>query len=156
MSIEIQINNLNNAVDELIHCINSLKDDMFLQKITNWTPRDIAAHLTGWNRYIIKGSDQIIAGELPFYDIDPGENYCNINAVIVSKYSTTDRNSLLKDLRTSANELIRYLEMLDSVNWDYDFGVRHKDNLVNIRETIVELIADYHHHRKQIDDWLKQ
>lgn len=77
MTIEMQVSKLGSSVDEFARCVASLDEELFFKKINRWSPRDILVHLIGWNRYIIEGSKQIKRGELPFYDIDPGENYSN-------------------------------------------------------------------------------
>jgi len=35
----------------------------------------------------IEGSNQIRRGELPFYEIDPGEDCSKVNAVLILEYS---------------------------------------------------------------------
>ena len=83
MTIEDQIGGLDRSVKAFSQCVASLDEQRFLQKLNGWTPRDIVAHLVGWNRYVVKGGRQILRGELPFYDIDPGDNYSKVNAVLV-------------------------------------------------------------------------
>jgi len=153
MTIEAQLSRLGEDLDDLCRCVSSLDERMFLRPIGRWSPRDIVAHLVGWNRYLLEGADQIKRGELPFYDIDPGDNYSKVNAVLVRKYSSTNREELLNDLRASAEELQEYLRSLDTAEWDRDYGVRHAGATITIRNSVDELIDDYHHHREQIAAW---
>lgn len=153
MTIEMQVSKFGRSVDELAGCVASLDEELFLKKINRWSPRDIAAHLIGWNRYIIEGSKQIMRGELPFYDTDPGENYSNVNAALVRKYSSENKQELLDELRASAEELKQFLQSLDQSEWDRDYGVRHQGSTITIRNTVDDLISDYHHHNKQIEEW---
>jgi hypothetical protein len=153
MTIEAQLSRLEKNLDDLCRCVSSLDERMFLRPIRQWSPRDIVAHLVGWNRYLVQGADQIKRGELPFYDIDPGDNYSNVNAALVRKYSSTSRDELLDDLRTSAQELQQYLRSLDTTEWDRDYGVRHAGAIITIRNSVDELIDDYQHHREQISTW---
>ncbi|MFQ5754049.1 MAG: ClbS/DfsB family four-helix bundle protein, partial [bacterium] len=125
MTIEKQINRLNINVVDFVRCVTSLSHDLFLKKLDGWSPRDIVAHLIGWNRYMIEGSKQIKKGELPFYDIDPGENYSKINAVLVREYSSMDKQELLNELQNSAQELKQFLLSLNPEEWQHDYGVRH-------------------------------
>lgn len=155
MSIKMQITQLGLSVDEFAHCVDSLDEQRFLEKINHWSARDMVAHLVGWNRYIIVGSKQIIKRELPFYDIDPGENYSNVNAVLIRRYASRDKKELLEDLQVSARELKQFLQTLAPGEWAHDYGVRHRGAIVTIKNTIDELIEDYHHHRKQIKAWKK-
>ena len=153
MTIDGQIARLDRSVEELAGAVASLDEKLFLERLNGWSSRDIAAHLVGWNRLIIEGSRQIMRGELPSYDVDPGEDYSKVNAKLIREYPLTDRQKLLEELRTSARELGRFLKTLDADTWQRDFGVRHQDSIVTIRNTVEELIDDYDHHRQQIDEW---
>jgi hypothetical protein len=156
VTIETQIANLGAGVEEFARCVDSLNEELFLEKGKRWSPRDIVAHLIGWNRYVIEGSKQLKRRELPFYDIDPGESYSNVNAVLVRDYSSTDKRELLDELHASAGELARFLESLNPGEWDRDYGVRHKGETLTIQGTVDELIRDYAHHRVQIEEWTER
>jgi len=150
VQIEDQIRRFEQCVTNFADSF-ALLDKQFIQrKITSWTARDIVAHLIGWNLYILQGSRQILRGELPFYDIDPGADYSNINAELISKYSDTDRSVLLKKLADSSSELIAFLRTIDPIDWDRDFGVRHNDEKLTVKNTMEDLISDYNHHRVQL------
>ena len=151
MTIEDQIVGFDRSVEAFARCVTSLDEQRFLQKLNGWTPRDIVAHLVGWNRYVVEGGRQILRGELPFYDIDPGDNYSKVNAVLVREHSSSSREELLADLRRSARELKEFLRSVDLSDWNRDHGVRHGSSTITIRNTMDELIADYDHHRKQIE-----
>ena len=156
MTIEAQINKLSLSVEDFTRCVASLNEELFLKKLNDWSPRDILAHLIGWNRYIIEGSKQIKRKELPFYDIDPGESYSKVNAVLVRQYSSRDRQELLDELQVSTKELQQFLSSLDSIEWERDYGVRHKGAAITIQNTVDELIEDYDIHREQITEWAKR
>ncbi len=151
--IEDQIHRLNLAVERFEASVGPLERHSFLAKLNGWSPRDILAHLIGWNYQVIEGSRQIQLGELPFYDIDPGENYSKVNEALVRRFRSTDRQVLIQELHSSARDLQKYLESLEPEAWAKDFGVRHGGSTVTIRDTIEELIEDYNHHRRQIEDW---
>ena len=142
------------AVAEFIRCIEALSSDQLLAPLGKWTPRDIVAHLIGWNRYVVRGSRQLQRGELPFYDVDPGENFGKVNAALVEEYPEADGVELLSELRKSADELCAFLDALEESEWQRDFGVRHGDEVLTIRGTVDELIRDYPHHREQIETWV--
>lgn len=156
MTSEESIAKFDRTVAEFSHCIESLDDESMLSKLNNWSPRDIIAHLIGWNYHFVKGLAQIRNGELPFYDVDPGENYCNVNAEIIQRITSTKKEELLAELELSADGLKRYIESLSSEDYSRDFGVRHKDEVVTIENTLSELIEDYNHHKKQIEEWSAQ
>jgi hypothetical protein len=153
VTIETQIERLIRAVEDFDTIVSSLAEGRFLEKLDGWSSRDIVAHLIGWNRYVIRGSRQIRKGELPFYDVDSGANYSKINAALVRKYSSTDKQELLDELQASARELEEFLRSLDPGEWSHDYGVRNEGSVVTIENTIDELIEDYDHHRRQIQEW---
>ena len=151
VKIEEQIHRLRLAVETFAASVLTLSEESFLAKLNSWSPRDIVAHLIGWNRHVIKGSKQIQRRELPFYDLDPGENYSKVNAALVQHYDSTDKQLLLEQLQASALELKEFLKSLDEERWARDFGVRNGGAEVTIRSTVDELIDDYDHHRRQIE-----
>ena len=105
MTIDAQISRLDQSVEGLAAAVASLDEELFLEKLNGWSSRDIVAHLIGWNRFVIQGSKQITRGELPSYDVDPGENYSKVNAKLIREYPSTDQRELLEELRSSAREL---------------------------------------------------
>lgn len=156
MTAKMQVIRLGLRVDDFARCVASLDEELFLKKMNHWSPRDMVAHLIGWNRSIIEGSKQIKRGELPFYDIDPGENYSKVNAALVRQYSSSNKQELLDELQASAGELKQFLLSLDPIDWNHDYGVRHQGAIITIRNTVDDLITDYAHHREQIKAWAKR
>ena len=153
VTLEEQINQLEHCVEAFRCSVASLDQSLFLKKVTSWTVRDIVAHLIGWNRYIVRGTRQILRGELPFYDVDPGPDYSNVNASLIREYADTDLSVLLEGLVASTKELTDFLRTLDAHTWDCDFGVRHKGEILTVKSTVNDLIADYHHHQIQIEEF---
>jgi len=150
VTIEDQIRNFELCVKNFANSCASLDKRFIHRKVTGWTARDIIAHLIGWNRYILQGSKQILRGELPFYDINPGPDFSNVNAELILEYYDTDSSVLLKGLTDSTSELVMFLRTIDPDDWDRDFGVRHKNEKITVKSTMEDLIADYNHHRVQL------
>lgn len=163
MTVEDQIDRLRHAVEAFAASVAALDDDLFLRHMNGWTPRDVVAHLAGWNRYMVLGAKQILRGELPFYDVDPGPDYSKVNAALVREYNDTDRSVLLGKLAESAGELEAFLRTVSPDEWDRDFGVRHNadglsvqstaGSLVTVKSSVNDLIADYDHHRAQLESF---
>jgi hypothetical protein len=153
MTLEEQLSQFQRSVEAFANSVVSLDEDLFLREVTNWTARDMVAHLIGWNRYVVSGASQILRGELPFYDEDPGPDYSKVNAALVREYADTDRSALLESLLASTEELAAYLRTVDPDTWARDFGVRHKGETVTVRSTVDDLIADYNHHQEQLEDF---
>jgi hypothetical protein len=150
MSIETDREELERAVESFADRIASLDEATFLGPLGSWSARDVVAHLIGWNRYTIRGAEQIARGELPFYDMDPGEDFANVNRQHVRRYPSRVMEELLAELAASARELSDTLSRLDPETWERDFGVRHNGKTVTIRGTVSDLIGDYAHHGEQI------
>ena len=154
-TIETQIKNLGEGVREIRVAVEALSEGAFLGPLGNWTPRDIVAHLIGWNRYYIRGTQQLLEGELPFYDIDPGENYSNVNARLVAEYPSENRTELLAEHEKAAHELAEFLRSLSEEQWSGSTGVLLEGEELTIRQNVDWLIEDHHHHSEQIRDLAK-
>jgi hypothetical protein len=150
-SADATVHRLHQGVRGISAAVEALTPEAFLSPLDNWTPRDIVAHLIGWNRYMVRGCQQLMQGEMPFFDLDPGEDYCNVNARLVTEYSSTDRSELLAELEESAVELERFAQTLSAVDWQRESGVRHLDEILTIGDSVSELVDDYFHHLAQIE-----
>ncbi len=151
-TIEQQISNLEEGVLELRVAVEKLGSDAFLGALGNWTPRDVVAHLVGWNRYTAQGAKQLLEGELPFYEIDPGEDYSRVNARLVAEYASEDRVEILAELDKAAGELAEFLRSLSKEQWRGGTGVLAEGEEMTIRQNVDWLIKDHHHHAGQIHD----
>lgn len=153
MSVEEEVNKLARCIEDFVGCIDSLPRKLFLKKIDDWSPRDILAHLIGWNRYTIEGGQQIARGETPTYFVDPGDDFCKVNAVLVREYHSTNKQELLRELELSTRELKEFLLSLDPTEWKADHGVSYEGGHVTIKNTVDALIGDYVQHEEQIKQW---
>lgn len=153
--IEDQILRLREGIRDLEGAVDALAPDAFLSALGNWSPRDIVAHLIGWNRSVVRGSKQLLAGELPFYDQDPGEDYSKVNAGLIAEYSSESRDELLAELEEAATELVCFLRSLTRQDWSRDSGLVHDGEPLTICDTVAELVDDYSHHTTQIREWTR-
>jgi hypothetical protein len=151
MTVEDQLEHFELCVEAFAGSVAALDERVFLRKVANWTVRDIVAHLVGWNRHILRGAKQILRCELPFYEVEPGSDYSNVNAALIREYGDTDRSALLESLAASAGELTAFLRAIDPGDWDRDFGVRYKGETETVKSTVDDLIGDYDHHRVQLE-----
>jgi len=154
-AIKEQAGRLSRSVREFAGCVAALPEASFLQKIDDWTPRDVTAHLIGWNLHTIKGCRQLREGKLPFYFIDPGDDFSKINARLIREYPSRNREELLARLDASAAELRNFLLAADPGEWENSFGVglTHQGEAITIRNSIEALITDYIIHRERIEAW---
>ena len=155
MQTNPQIKQLDQAVSNFKSCIQDLPESKFLQPINGWTPRDVLAHLIGWNRHTITGCRQIKTGKLPSYFSDAENDFRNVNAKSLALYNKTDQGLLLDELEDSFQALQNYLLFLDPNDWKTDFGVSYRGSTITIEDEVAELIKDYYDHREEIQAWAK-
>ena len=148
-----QVENLSLSIKEFVSYVELLPDALFLKKMDDWAPRDVTAHLIGWNLYTIDGCQQIKRRDPPFYFVDPGDDFSKINAVLVQKYNSTDKAELIKQIKISSEELKQFILTLDPSIWETDYGVSYKGEPVTIKNSIDMLIYDYDNHRQQLEKW---
>ena len=147
------LHSLRNSVTAFAQSIATLPENLFLTKIVNWTPRDVVAHLIGWNRYTREGCGEIQAGTVPSYLSDADNDFRRVNAASVERYAGQDRQALIRELEASFQELDQFLSGLGARAWDADTGVRYRGRPVTIRNTIRALGRDYDRHRQRIEQW---
>ncbi|MDR5682544.1 MAG: glycine cleavage system aminomethyltransferase GcvT [Armatimonadota bacterium] len=152
MSTEPTLEDLRAAYEDFRGVAAALPDDLFQRKIRNWTPRDVVAHLVGWNRHTVTGCEQIRAGQLPFYLQDAAHDFANVNAESVRCYATTDRRVLLGELDASMRELEDYLRGLPAGAWDAGVGGGHG----TVRKTVRALARDYVSHARRLAQWARE
>ena len=77
-----------------------------------------------------------------------------VNAESVARFTSTDRDELLAQLRATLLPLLDYLRALPPEEWDDGHGVANRlGQLVTVRGEIVPLTADYAGHRLEIESW---
>jgi len=152
-SKEQQVERLEEVVERLREEMLEVSAESLSEPLGSWSPRDIVAHLIGWNGGLVEGCRQLLRGELPFYDVDPGDDYSRINERFVRQHASDDREALLADLEGSAERLGRFVGSLNASNWARDSGVVHGRERLTVRDTVDELIGDYIHHCEQLRAW---
>jgi hypothetical protein len=145
--------------EETVTCfvilIRSLPEDAFLEPMNGWSPRDVVAHLAGWNGLMITSCQDILQGQAPAYYADAANDYRNINAGFVARFSARDREALLAELIASRQSLVSYLQGLDPSEWQADHGVEHhRGGPATVAGVLASLEHDYQAHTRQIEAWL--
>lgn len=138
-------------------CVSAVPQAAFLTQYTEWSPRDVVAHLIGWNDYTLRGCQQIQAGQLPFYFEDIPHDFSHVNAASVAKYASPDNVQLLASLDETLRALLAFLADLEQEAWDKDFGApTWNGHLVTISTQVIPLIEDYTGHMQEIQHWTQQ
>jgi hypothetical protein len=149
-------NSLRRAYQDFAELILSLPEELFLSPLNGWAPRDVVAHLIGWNTFMIEASSSILAGESPSYYADAPNDYSNINASFTSKFSSRSKQELLAELKSSLEGLEAYVLALPAGELVADHGVRHyRGGPASVGKIVESLAGDYRYHTNQIREWLK-
>jgi hypothetical protein len=144
------------GVAEFVACARALPDDVFLRRFGAWAPRDVVAHLIGWNRLTLQAIAQIRRGEAPAYLDDTPNDFANVNARSVRTYAATDRDALLAELERTAAELQTALAALAPEDWMRDFGAHDSiEGTVYIQRQVDPLAEDYRGHAGEIARWAR-
>ncbi|MBN1538493.1 MAG: ClbS/DfsB family four-helix bundle protein [Anaerolineales bacterium] len=143
------------AARDFLGVVNSLSDEQFLTTLYEWTPRDIVAHLIGWNTLMIEASLSILDGRQPAYYDDTPFNYSHINAGYSAKYPSQNKEDLLAQLQSSLEELEKFIQGLSDEEINADRGVLHHSGVpATVKKIIASLASDYEYHTQQIRDWI--
>jgi hypothetical protein len=144
------IERLRTVLDAFIADLERLPLERFLARDGGWSPRDVAAHLIGWHRLTIEGAELIRHGETPPYFDDAANDYATVNEGLLRRYDSTDRASILRELRASFADLEAYVRALPAVAWSADTGVRYRGELTTIANSVDVLIGDVDAHRRDL------
>ncbi len=146
-----QLARFRKAFEEFVRAVEGLPLPQFLVPLGGWTPRDIVAHLVGWNRNVLVGCQQIQSGLQPFYHADGPNDSRALNAEITARFNSTDRPALLRELIKGRDLLASYLDGVDEHEWSKDFGVEHyRGGPATIGRAIESLTGDYVNHAAEI------
>jgi hypothetical protein len=151
MDKELQLADLETAYSAFIDTVRSLSPQAFLATIGDWTPRDIVAHIIGWNRNILIGCREVQQGKEPFYFYDGMNDYRIVNAGFFAQYASTDREGLLQEMTETKETLVTYLKGVAEGAWGRDYGVVHyRGGPATVTRCVGSLIRDYRNHRQEI------
>jgi hypothetical protein len=139
------------AYANFVGLAGSLTPEQLLQRGSGWTPRDVVAHLIGWNRNIRAGCEDIRAGRTPFYHNDAPNDYRTFNAEFTARYNSTDGRVLLAELAEASRALREYFEATSEVHWARDFGPQHyRGGPATIDRCAESITREYEEHGKEI------
>lgn len=154
MNAHTKIAALQRNLHQYSRLIQSLPAGLFTTRLdAAWTPRDVTAHLIGWNQATLEALPAIRRGELPVSLADPGDNFSRINAAFLAQYPATDRQQILRELELSFQALARGLYGVPPDDWAHDFGVRFDDDVITVEGMVDALTVDYADHYQQVESW---
>lgn len=148
-----QLADLETASADFMETMRSLSAENFLKSLGDWTPRDIMAHLIGWNRVTLAGCSELREGVEPFYFFDGTNDYRKVNARFFEQFPSTDRDELLKEITATKETLVAYLKAIPESEWELDTGIVHyRGDPATVARCVDSLIRDYRKHRQEIVD----
>lgn len=150
---QVQRAALATAIARFAEAVERQPDELFLQAVDDRTPRDIVAHLIGWNRAAVTASGELRRGQLPACLTDPGPNFSRINALTMAEYASRDKAELLDQLRASAADYDAMLRDLPADEWADNHGIVLGDWPVSNGNLVAALLHDFTHHRGEIECW---
>lgn len=149
-----KITELETAADAFVSTIQALPEHLFLARIDDWTPRDVAAHLAWWNNNMLVACKDLQQGRTPSYYADTLNDYRNLNAQATAQFDAKEKRVLLAQLKSTLFEFKEYLASLDANDWDAERGVAHpRGGAATISRIVESLIGDYESHTKQVEEW---
>jgi hypothetical protein len=144
-------------ISTFMTCATAIPDEAFLRVVTEWSPRDVTAHLIGWNVYTLEGCRDLQQGKAPPFLADEVDDFKNVNAASVQRYASLDKDELLGQLQATAEELLVYLDQLEPSSWTQDYSVPGASGRPNlIIGDVAALAAEYLGHAQEITDWTRQ
>ena len=148
---------LKHAYQEFTKLILSLYNEQFLSSMNGWTPRDVVAHLIGWNSLMIESALSILAGKPPSYYDDARNDYSNINSGFTAQYSSQSKQELLAELQFSMEKLEAFIHTLPTEELVADHGIVHySGSPATVTRIINSLTGDYQYHTHQIIESLNK
>jgi hypothetical protein len=149
------LSSLQRAYQDFTARILPLTDEQFLSAVDSWSPRDVVAHLIGWNGLMIEASRSILGGNAPAYYADAANDYSHINAGFTAKYSCPSKVALLSELQASMKSFEAFILALPAGELAADHGVRHYSGVpASVYKIIQSLAGDYDYHTRQISEWI--
>jgi hypothetical protein len=153
MNREEYLNALQAALRSFIDVVERIPTELFLRRYGECSPRDVVAHLIGWNYATREGSERLRHGFLPVYYEHGDPDFRIVNAQSFQTYASTDKQILLDELQDSLSALRVYLASIPLQEWNADSGVRYQGRIITIAGTISAMIEEYTNHGRELARW---
>ena len=103
---------------KLENAISSLKKEQLTDYaiLGAWTIKEIIAHISAWNKEILKAIELVLNDEKPWY-IEEGEDKFNEKEIQRRKNWSIDK--VVEEWQLSFNQLIQRIEAITSSEWNY-------------------------------------
>jgi uncharacterized protein (TIGR03083 family) len=108
-----------------------------------WTIREVMAHVAAWNRELVNGVSDVLAGRRPHYE---GADVDDFNATIAASVADAPLEAVLAEADAAHRDLMDTLASLPPERWEKElarlFGYRYNGR------------THYGGHAVEIEEWL--
>ena len=103
---------------ELEEVISSLSTEQITKEhiFDDWTMKDVVAHISAWNWEVVKGIDEGLQGQKPWY-VQADED--EFNAQTIKKRKNWSWEDVLQEWKDSWGALLKRVERLSDDEWRY-------------------------------------
>ncbi len=144
---------LREAAAEVEHLLAALPEALLSERVERWTPREVVAHLVGWNQEVLRGVQELMQGRCPSFLEHAQDDYRALNARFAERWGRLGREQLLSEFRVSSEELLRTLETLPKEAWARDYRVQDLKEVLTVREIVVRLVQHCVSHTERLRAW---
>jgi len=124
------------------------QDEIFLGV---WSPKDLLAHLVGWDFTNVEAVTDILAGKLPGFYPHYDPNWEIYNAHLVARYKRDDFAEMLSSVENSHKQLLDLLGTVPASEFGKDRGLRFGSRKVTIAGLLQVEIEDERIHYTQLE-----
>jgi hypothetical protein len=139
-----------NIMDGLAELSLRQQEQVFLGE---WSPKDLMAHLIGWDNTYLAALQDLRAGDLPSFYAMYDKDWRSYNRELVREYGSKDWGALMAAARLSHSQLVEYIKTIPGGEFNQDFGVRFRWTPVTIARLLGAQIDDEREHLRQIKEW---
>ena len=138
----------NNILQVAYRLSPAQQDEIFLGV---WSPKDLLAHLVGWDFTNKAAVTDILAGKLPRFYYDYDTDWRIYNARLVARYKQDDFAALLASIQDSHKWLLDFLATVPAPEFSRDWGLRFGGRKITIANLLQVEIEDERVHCLQLE-----
>lgn len=145
-------------VDRLLRCVSTLSpEEQESALYGNWTVKDLLAHVAAWDRELVRGLDQLLAGRRPAF---PGYNEAAFNAQAIEASRLLSFDDVLAELRSAHEALVSRIEALTDEEWrrssPHRWGRWTPMTVASLFDYSYKGETHYGGHAREIEEWAER
>lgn len=144
-------------MQRLLRAVNSLSEAQRTKPIYNdWTVKEILAHVAAWDRELVRGLDELLAGRRPAF---PGYREAEFNARVVETSRSAALPDVLAEAHSAHEALVGRIEALTDEAWEqptpYRWGNRAPMTVGSLFDYTYQGETHYGGHAREIEEWAR-